>query len=250
MEWINSDELIATLEEKNTLLKTGFKKLDDLIDGILLQDFITIAGRPSTGKTFLATKIALAIANSEVNCALVSSEIVKLDLFKDFNKEKFKNYLSISPTRSIKNVYDFIEELKTNINSKNLKILIFDSISSMFTSSNIDDGYFRDSFCQELRRLSIERKIPVIVTSDCSNEVEKRGGAREPYFEDIEISSLQNLSTKILLLYRPEVYGITQYDDTRSTEGVIDVLIRKNNGGQLGKTRLKIENVTDLIETE
>jgi hypothetical protein len=51
---------------------------------------------------------------------------------------------------------------------------------------------------------------------------------------------LNRTRTLLCFLYRPEVYGITQYtNDNMSTEGVAEIIVSKQRNGPVGDVRLK-----------
>ena len=56
-------------------LLTGLKEIDDLTGGLHSPDFIILAGRPSMGKTALATSLALRVAKQDIPVAVVSLEM-------------------------------------------------------------------------------------------------------------------------------------------------------------------------------
>ena len=60
---INSAELAYKREGHLSGIATGFTDLDQLLGGLHKTDLIILAGRPSMGKTALATNIAFKIAN-------------------------------------------------------------------------------------------------------------------------------------------------------------------------------------------
>ena len=51
----------------------------------------------------------------------------------------------------------------------------------------------------------------------------------------------------VTFVYRPEYYGIMQYEDGSSTKGVLEKLIRKQRGGPTGDIREYIDLATGRI---
>ena len=253
MKWITNNDLLAfNFVKAKSSTKTGFNELDNQLNFIQANDFIVIAGRPSSGKTILSCKIALSSALSGNNTAVISSELRNTYLFNVSNlstsSTNFRKHLFITQIKLIDNIQEFVEKVEESIQSLQLELLVIDSVSSMFSSSNISDEFFREDLCNELKKLGISQNLPILITSDCRSDVEERGGCCFPYVQDIEVRTLQNLSTKILLLFRAELYDISHNEDGQSTEGVIDIFIKKNKGGALGSSKLRLVNSSQLEE--
>src|SRR5581483_6077175 len=65
----------ATADGKRTGLSTGFVDLDAKLGGLQSTDLIVLAGRPSMGKTALATNIAFHVARSQAPVHFFSLEM-------------------------------------------------------------------------------------------------------------------------------------------------------------------------------
>jgi replicative DNA helicase len=53
--------------------------------------------------------------------------------------------------------------------------------------------------------------------------------------------SLEQDSDIVSFIYRPEYYGLTEYEDGAPTKGMADILISKHRNGNVGEVRLKFE---------
>lgn len=60
--------------------ETGFKKIDDAIDGVRAPHMWIIGGYTSTGKSSLALNIMLSLMKQDVKCVMYSLEMSKVDL--------------------------------------------------------------------------------------------------------------------------------------------------------------------------
>lgn len=86
-----------------------------------------------------------------------------------------------------------------------------------------------------LKALAKELKCPVIVLSQLSRAVETRGGDKRPILSDLkESGDIEAAADMVLLLYRAEYYGLTVFEDGRSTKDVGEVIIAKYRHGRVG----------------
>ena len=90
---------------------------------------------------------------------------------------------------------------------------------------------------QMARRLG----IAVVLTANLTREVEHRVG-HLPMLHDLRGgSNIEAFSDLVLLLYRPEYYGITEDEYGSSTRHQADVIVAKNTFGPCGTERLHFE---------
>jgi replicative DNA helicase len=80
-----------------------------------------------------------------------------------------------------------------------------------------------------LKRIASTYNICVIVCSELNRSVEYRSGDKRPMISDFRDSgAIESMADKVLMLYRPEYYGLTETCDGHSTEGLMDITIGKS----------------------
>ena len=188
---------------------TGLKDLDEKLGGLHKSDLIIIAGRPSMGKTALATNIAysaaknildskekssvaffsLEMSSEQLSTRILSeqSRIPSNDIRRGkVSEEQLNNYIETS-----RNIYDlplYIDETPAITISAlsnrarrmkrlfGLNLIVVDYIQLMRTNSNKNDGRVQEisEITQGLKAIAKELGVPVIALSQLSRAVEQR----------------------------------------------------------------------------
>ena len=95
---------------------------------------------------------------------------------------------------------------------------------------------------RNLKALAKELDIPVIALSQLSRAVETRGGTKRPILSDLrESGAIEQDADIVSFLYRPEYYGINEWDDEMKTpsEGQGEFIVAKHRNGALDSIKLK-----------
>jgi len=259
---------------------TGLRMIDNLTNGWQKSDLIVIAGRPSMGKTAAAVSMCLypsivmgipvAIFSLEMsNQQLVSrmqshisgvnvSKIVKKQLLVseieeitltciDLNTAPI--YIDDTPNISLLELKGKSRKL---VKDNEVKMIVVDYLQLMKSGLNISN---REQEIAEISRglkgLAKELNIPVIALSQLSRGVESRND-KKPMLSDLrESGQIEQDADMVLFCFRPEYYGIEQYEvgsETFDTKGLFMFLIAKHRNGELGEVPLKfIHEQTKLI---
>ena len=220
---------------------TGLSDLDEKLGGLHKSDLIIIAGRPSMGKTALATNIAYYAAkhmqdnNEKGSVAFFSLEMSSEQLSTRIlseqarissheirtgkaTEETLNRYIETS-----RNIYDlplYIDEtpaiaISTLSNRARrikrlfcLKLIVVDYIQLMRTNSNRMDGRVQEisEITQGLKALAKELNVPVVALSQLSRAVEQRDD-KKPQLSDLrESGSIEQDADVVLFVYREEYY--------------------------------------------
>lgn len=248
-------------------ISTGYKKLDEMTSGFNSSDLVVLAGRPSMGKTSFALNIArnisldygipvgyfslettiqnlvfrLICTESKINpMAARTGKLTKSE--QDRLKEQTTKILDI-PLYINDNLFD-IYDILTNAyylkEKKNIELLFIDYLQLINIKNNNNALQEMDSNLRLLKNISIELDIPIVLLSQVSRNVESRDKSKKPVLSDLKGSgSIEEIADLILFLYRPEYYGIMEFEDTgQSTHNMCEVLISKQRNGPTGSSRL------------
>ena len=86
---------------------------------------------------------------------------------------------------------------------------------------------------RSLKELAKELEIPVIALAQLSRDVEKLSTTKRPMLSHLrESGSIEQDADLVMFIYRPEKYGIEQFEDGQPTQGLADIMLEKNRHGQ------------------
>ncbi len=220
---------------------TGLNDLDERLGGLHRSDLVIIAGRPSMGKTALATNIgyyaakkilddnkkssiaffSLEMSSEQLSTRILSeqSRIKSNDIRRGKVTEEEFNRL-IETSRSIHDLPLYFDEtpaitISTLSNRARrikrlfgLDLIIVDYIQLMTTSSKRYDGRVQEisEITQGLKALAKELSVPVLALSQLSRAVEQRDD-KKPQLSDLrESGSIEQDADVVMFVFREEYY--------------------------------------------
>ena len=254
---------------------TGLTDLDEKLGGLHKSDLIIIAGRPSMGKTALATNIAyhaskniqlkslkssvaffsLEMSSEQLSTRILSeqSRIKSNDIRRGkATEEELGRYIETS-----RDIYDlplYIDEtpaitISTLSNRARrikrlfgLSLIVVDYIQLMRSSSKRNDG-------------AKELSVPVLALSQLSRAVEQRDD-KKPQLADLrESGSIEQDADVVLFVFREEYYEEKKQPKLGSIEhaewqskmsdiaGLAEILIGKQRHGPTGNIQVEFEGM-------
>ncbi len=230
---------------------SGFLDLDNMLGGMQNSDLIILAGRPSMGKTALATNIAFNAARyfsqeqeegSVVMFSLeMSAEQIGLRILAEQSKipsDKLrKGELNEKDSLELQNTYKEINnlnfffddspnltvsELRSKLrrykNNYNIKLVLIDYLQLIKPENNKDNRVNELSeITRNLKQLAKEFDLPVISLSQLSRQVENRDDKR-PLLSDLrESGSIEQDADVVMFIYR-ESYYLQRNEPTRGAD--------------------------------
>ena len=258
------DYLTEVLKPKSERagIPTAVRDINLKLNGYQQSDLTIIAGRPAMGKTAYALSDALHQARLGYPVGIFSLEMSARQL----TARLFANYAGIDSNKLAfgtlsQSEYDVAAGLRSSfsklplyiddepylsllslkikakkwVREKKVKIIYIDYLQLI---NNNLKGRTRDQEISEISRtlkgLAKELDIPIIALSQLSRTVEARGDKR-PMLSDLrESGAIEQDADNVLFLYRPEYYGIPQWEDNTPTTNEVEVIISKFRNGTTG----------------
>ena len=255
-------------EEGIVGVPTGLRDLDDKLGGLHQSDLIIIAGRPSMGKTSLATNIAfnaaqklqesgkkssiaffsLEMSSEQLSTriiseqARISSNDIRRGRISDDQFDKFletsKNiselplYIDETPAISIAALSNRARRIKRLFG---LDMIVVDYIQLMRGTTFNKDGRVQEisQITQGLKAIAKELSVPVVALSQLSRQVEQRDD-HKPQLADLrESGSIEQDADVVMFIYRDDVYNPNSED-----KNIAEINIAKHRNGPTGTAKL------------
>ena len=227
-------------EEGIVGVPTGLRDLDDKLGGLHKSDLVIIAGRPSMGKTALATNIAfnaakkiqengekstIAFFSLEMSSEQLSTRILaeqsriksndirrgkisedQFDKFIETSKDisELPLYIDETPAISIAALSNRARRIKRLYG---LDMVVIDYIQLM-RATNTNNGRVQEisEITQGLKALAKELAVPVLALSQLSRAVEQRDD-KKPQLSDLrESGSIEQDADVVMFVYREAYY--------------------------------------------
>ena len=220
---------------------TGLRDLDDKLGGLHQSDLIIIAGRPSMGKTSLATNIAfnaakyiqdndkkssiaffsLEMSSEQLSTRILSEQarIGSNDIRRGrISDEEFDQFLETS--KNISELPLFIDETPAisiaamSNRARRIKrlhgldMIVVDYIQLMRGTTYNKDGRVQEisQITQGLKAIAKELGVPVVALSQLSRQVEQRDD-HKPQLSDLrESGSIEQDADVVMFVYREGYY--------------------------------------------
>lgn len=260
---------------------TGFKKVDLVTNGFQSSDLIVIAARPGMGKTSLVMKTLLENVKRGnpvgfISCEMSTQQLMtrmvacnshfhlnqlfrngfeKMEYFQQFRE--LRNQMEQLPAYfddvSL-DIQDVISKIRLWKRKYGIKLVIIDYLQLMSCNS-LGKNKIREqeiaTISRSLKRLAKELKIPILLLSQLSREVESRGDKR-PMLKDLrESGAIEQDADMVAFIYRPSYYNIEPDDDMLAMGANTEFIIAKHRNGSLDRKGLYFdENKTKFMDPE
>lgn len=256
---LNSIERAAR-EDITDAVPTGLKSIDKKIGGLFRGQLIIIAGRPSMGKTAIATTIAkgaakLGHAVAVVSCESPTNSLVMRMISSASGVENIKlrtgkladqDYPKISfAAGQVSSLPIYLYDRERNweairgatralkIKRPELALVILDYIQLLRVRSRDDRWQQLGQVSAESKELALELDLPFVLLSQINRQAEARADKRPTLGDLRESGNLEQDADVVGLLYRAHYYDLSEPKDGA------EINIGKNRDGATG--------VADLI---
>lgn len=249
-------------------VQTGYFQLDDMLGGYQKSDLIIIAARPSMGKTAFALSFmrnaaidynvpvaffSLEMATVQLATRLISAEArmdahsLRTGNFRDSDGQKISRtvhklsgapiYIDDTPGLSILEMRAKSRRLHKE---KGIGLIVVDYLQLMTAGSKVESREREISLIsRSLKALAKDLNVPVIALSQLNRAVESTTDKRPMLSHLRESGAIEQDADVVIFLYRPEYYGISQFANGDSTEGVAEIIISKQRNGPVGEVKLR-----------
>jgi replicative DNA helicase len=272
---IHSDMIVESINISEKGIKSGvpsyLKMVDNLTNGWQKADLIILAGRPSMGKTAAAVSMAIEPAlrdgvpvlifslemSSRQLGGRIQSSLSGVDVSRiiknQLNKSEiafidgacqplYKAPIFIDDTPNI-SLIELKSKSRKMVKEQGVKLIVIDYLQLMRSGLNIMQ---REQEIAEISRglksLAKELDLPVIALSQLNRGVENKPD-KKPGLSDLrESGQIEQDADMVLFCYRPEYYGIEQYEiggHNLSAEGLFMLIVAKHRNGGLGEIPLR-----------
>ncbi len=249
-----------------TGISTGFVDLDKITSGLQSGDLIVVAGRPSMGKTSFAINIAENVAiQSKLPVAVFSLEmgkeqlgmrmlssvgridqnVLKTGRLQDEHWERLNEAVaSLSDAPIHVDDTNMLTALEVRARARRLAkkfdgklgLIVIDYLQMMIGSGRSNGNRVMElgEITRSLKALAKELKVPLIVLSQLSRNVEQRPDKR-PMMSDLrESGAIEQDADLIMFMFRDEYYT----KEKSQYKGLAECIIGKHRNGPTGRVFL------------
>jgi replicative DNA helicase len=259
-------------------VETGFTELDALTGGLNASELVIIAGRPSMGKTALATNIATHAAVDRGHTTLfVSLEMSRLELvermlcsYGKINGHKLRNgmlpaadkrklpeasskmsqaplFIDDSPSRTMTEIAAAARRLKRRAK---LDLLVIDYLQLIEPDNPHDPRQEQVArIARRLKGLARELKIPVLCLAQLNRQAEVSKDNRPRLNHLRESGAIEQDADVVLFVHRDEYYA-TNDEDRARVAGEADLIVAKQRNGPVGEAKVQWEKDYTLFHDD
>ncbi len=253
-----------------TGVPSGFSELDRVTAGWQPSDLVIVAARPGMGKTAFVLSLArntavdhsrpVAIFSLEMSAIQLVNRLIAAET--EIDSEKLKkgqltdtewqimnekiNRLSeaqifIDDTPAL-SIFELRAKARRLVAQQKVEMIVVDYLQLM--SGSTDGRYNREqeisNISRSLKSIAKELNIPIIGISQLSRAVETRGGDKRPQLSDLrESGAIEQDADMVVFIYRPEYYGLTEFEGGMPTKGIAEIIIAKHRNGSLKNIHLR-----------
>lgn len=264
---------IETISKQEGLsgVPSGFAALDRVTSGWQPSDLVILAARPGMGKTAFVLSMArnmavdhgkkVAVFSLEMSSVQLITRIISSETGLSSEKlrrgdltdrewnvltsgvkdlEKASLYIDDTPALS---VFDLRAKVRRLASTQGLDLIVVDYLQLMTVGGSKSQGNREQeisTISRSLKAIAKELNIPVIALSQLSRAVETRSTSKRPQLSDLrESGAIEQDADIVSFIYRPEYYGIEEWEDGEASSNQAEIIIAKHRNGSLDDVRLR-----------
>lgn len=252
-------------------LLTGLGALDERWMGLRPGNFILIGGRPSMGKTTVATAIISGAAKAgkrgyfsslEMPCDEITERLIASNGSVDMSRLKsgklkdedwskltaathiMKDWNMVYDDQGGVDIADLCNRWRSENRKNGLDFIIVDYLQLIGDRTEKSRFDLVSAVSRKLKGIAKELELPVIVLSQLSREVEKRPNKRPMNSDLRESGQLEQDADIICFVYRDEIY-----DENTQHKGIVELITTKYRSGIIGTDYMNFVGQYNQIKT-
>lgn len=257
--WLARERAIMAGEPQPVGVPTGLVDLDERLVGLRPGQLITVAARPSMGKTAAVLQWAVNATNAGHDVLFVSVEMSTDELSQrliasgakiDMQRIRAHNYVtsdwakidqSLAARRDAGTLWILDDGSATvpGIRSSarripNLGLIVVDYLQILTPARNSRENRQIEvgEMVRGLKAIARDLEVPLIAAAQLNRSLESRSDKR-PMLSDLrESGEIEATSDVVISIYRDEVY-----DPESEDRGVAEFIVNKQRNGPLGTTK-------------
>jgi len=250
-----------------TGIPTGFTDLDNLTGGLHDSELVILAGRPSMGKTALATNITDYVAvEGNVPTLFVSLEMSRLELVQRMlcargriDGKKFRGgylspadreklvqasaklskarlYIDDTPSRTVTEIAACARRLRRTIG---LGVVVIDYLQLIEPDNPKDSRQEQVAkIARRLKGLARELQLPVLCLAQLNRQAEATRDNRPRLAHLRESGAIEQDADVVMFVHREEYYLSRQEAQERDLVGKAELIVAKQRNGPTGDVKL------------
>jgi len=255
-------DVLMQLDEdhpQQSLVPSGFDKLDEMIGCFRPGQLIIIAARPSMGKTAFATNIAQNVAKSDIPTLFVSLEMSRTEItqrmiastcdmslsevmcpFTNQQKQKIAEAAQTIVNQKLfihdnaeNTVIDIMSATRLAMSKHDVKLLIIDYLGLITPENQKQTRYEQTTLIsRRLKQMARMLKIPVIVLAQLNREPGQSKDNKPKIHHLRDSGAIEQDADVVLLLHRENYY------DRDANPRHAEAIAAKVRNGKTGTTSL------------
>ena len=275
------DDIQTRMNSEGLLgIASGFQAIDRFTGGWQETDLIIVGGASSMGKTSFALALAYnAALYTNTPTVIFSYEMSALQLLRRLasmdsgisNRYITNGTLNDDELRKIHDSINSIQEtplhidegnitslnylvhrIKEYVKNKDVKLVMIDYLQLVSCKSKSGTREQEVSqVARTLKNLAKELNITVIALSQLNRGVGMRNNSKPTLSDLRESGEIEQAADVVMLIYRPEYYGIEFNDNGEKSQGTANIIFAKGRNIGVGEITLTFKSeITKFIDYE
>ena len=261
-------------------IASGFQAIDRFTGGWQSTDLIIVGGASSMGKTSFALALAYNAAKyTDTPTVIFSYEMSAIQLLRRLasmesgisnryitngtlnDKELAKIHNTVTKIESLPISIDegnitslgyLVHRIKEYVKNKNAKLIMVDYLQLVSAKSKAGSREQEVSqVARSLKNLAKELNITIIALSQLNRGVGMRNNSKPTLSDLRESGEIEQAADVVMLIYRPEYYGIEFNDNGKESKGTANIIFAKGRNIGVGEVTLSFKSeITKFVDYE